>query len=137
MAKFVYDDVSVTVNSVDLSSFVQSVTLSADVTEVDVTAMSDAWDQSLAGRKKVSGSITFYQDFDASSVDATIWPLIGSTTSISIVPTSGTVSATNPSYDITNTVITSYGSISGGTYGDAAMVTANFSGGTLSPSTTP
>ena len=137
MAKFVYDDVSVTVNAVDLSDHVQSVTLSADVTEVDVTAMSDAWDQSLAGRKKVSGSITFYQDFDASSVDSTIWPLIGSTTSISIVPTSGTVSATNPSYDITNTVITSYGSISGGTYGDAAMVTANFSGGTLSPSTTP
>ena len=137
MAKFVYDDVSVTINSVDLSSFVQSATIQADVTEVDVSAMGDSWDQSLAGRKKVSGSITFYQDFDSSSVDATIWPLIGSTTSISIVPTSSAVSATNPSYDITNTVITSYGSISGGTFGDAAMVTANFSGGTLSPSTTP
>lgn len=135
MAKFVYDDVSVTVNSVDLSDHVQSVTLSADVTEVDVTAMSDTWDQSLAGRKKVSGSITFYQDFSASSVDATIWPLIGTTTTITLRATSDVVSATNPDYDITNTVITSYGSINGGTYGDAAMTTVNFSGGTLAPAT--
>lgn len=135
MAKFVYDDVSVTVNSVDLSDHVQSVTLSADVTEVDVTAMSDEWDQSLAGRKKVSGSITFYQDFSASSVDATIWPLIGTTTTITLRATSDAVGATNPDYDITNTVITSYGSINGGTYGDAAMTTVNFSGGTLAPAT--
>jgi hypothetical protein len=135
MAKFVYDDVSVTVNSVDLSSFTQSVTLSADVTEVDVTAMSDEWDQSLAGRKKVSGSITFYQDFSVSSVDATIWPLIGTTTTITLRATSAAVGATNPDYDITNTVITSYGSINGGTYGDAAMTTVNFSGGTLLPAT--
>ena len=135
MAKFVYDDVSVTVNSVDLSDHVQSVTLSADVTEVDVTAMSDTWDQSLAGRKKVSGSITFYQDFAAGEVDATIWPLIGSTTTITIRATSDAVSATNPDYDVTNTVITSYGSINGGTYGDAAMTTVNFSGGSLAPAT--
>jgi len=136
MAKFVYDDVSVTVNAVDISDHVQSVTLSADVTEVDVTAMSDSWDQSLAGRKKVSGSITFYQDFAAGEVDATIWPLIGSTTTITIRATSDAVGATNPDYDVTNTVITSYGSINGGTYGDAAMTTVNFSGGTLAPATT-
>ena len=60
MAKFVYDDVSVTINSVDLSDHVQSATIQADVTEVDVSAMGDSWDQSLAGRKKASGSITFY-----------------------------------------------------------------------------
>jgi len=49
--------------------------------------------------------------------------------------TSDAVGATNPDYDITNTVITSYGSINGGTYGDAAMTTVNFSGGDLAPAT--
>ncbi len=135
MAKFVYDDVSVTINSVDLSDHVQSATIQADVTEVDVTAMGDSWDQSLAGRKKASGSITFYQDFAAGEVDATIWPLIGSTTNIEIRATSDAVSATNPDYDVTGCVITSYGSINAGTFGDSAMVTVNWSGGTLAPAT--
>lgn len=135
MSKFVYDDVSVTVNSVDLSDHVQSVTLSADITEVDVSTMGDTWDQSLPGRAKVTGSITFYQDFAASSVDATIWPLVNNgTTTITLRPTSATVGATNPDWDITNTVITSYQPVAG-TYGDAAMVTLNFSGGTLAPAT--
>jgi hypothetical protein len=110
-------------------------TIQADVTEVDVTAMGDSWDQSLAGRKKASGSITFYQDFAAGEVDATIWPLIGSTTNIEIRATSDAVSATNPDYDVTGCVITSYGSINSGTFGDAAMVTVNWSGGTLAPAT--
>ena len=134
MAKFVYTDVSVTVNSVDLSDHVQSVTIDAAVTEADVTAMGDTWDLSVAGRKKVTGSITFYQDFGASSVDATVWPLVGSTTTITVRPTSATVGATNPDWDITDTLVTGYSPVAG-TYGDSAMTTLSFAGGTLAPAT--
>ena len=134
MAKFVYDNVHVTVNSVDLSDHVQSVTLNVDVSEVDVTCMSDTFDQSLAGRKKVTGSIQFYQDFAASEIDATIYPLLGSTTSISFRADAGSVAATNPQYNLTSTVLTGYEPVSG-TYGDAAMTSVNFSGGSLAVAT--
>lgn len=134
MAKSVYTDISVTINSVDLSDHVQSITLDTAVSEVDITCMGDTWDQSTAGRKKVSGSVTFYQDFDASSVHATLSALIGSTTTIAVLPTSAVVGATNPSFTISNALVTAYGNVSG-TYGDAAMVTLSFSGGTLAIAT--
>jgi hypothetical protein len=38
------------------------------------------------------------QDFAAGSVDATLYPLLGSNATVVIVPTSGSVTATNPSY---------------------------------------
>jgi hypothetical protein len=38
------------------------------------------------------------QDFGASSVDATLYPLINTAATVVITPTSGTVTATNPSY---------------------------------------
>jgi hypothetical protein len=41
------------------------------------------------------------QDFAASAVDATIFPLFNTLATVVIVPTSGTVSATNPSYTAT------------------------------------
>jgi hypothetical protein len=134
MAKFVYNDVHVTVGAVDLSDHVQSVTLDVSVTESDVTSMSDDWDMVIAGRKRVSGSITFYQDFAASEVDATIWPLVGTTTNLIIRPTSAAVGATNPDYDVTGALITGYSPVAG-TYGDAAMTTVTFTGGTLAPAT--
>ena len=134
MAKAVYTDISITINSVDLSSHLQSLTLDTAISEVDITAMGDGWDQAVAGRKKVSGSATFYQDFDAASVHATLSALVGSTTTIAVLPTSSAVGATNPSFTITNALITAYGNVSG-TYGDAAMVTVSFSSGTLAVAT--
>ena len=135
MAKFVYDNVSVTVNSVDLSDHVESLALDVQVSEVNVSCMSDAFDQALPGRKKVTGSITFYQDFAASEIDATIYPLIGAApTTIVFRADAGAVSATNPPYTLSSTVLTSYEAVSG-TYGDAAMSTVNFSSGSLARTT--
>ena len=50
------------------------------------------------GLKSGQLSIEFLQDFAASEVDATLFPLLGTTTSFVVKPTSGAVSATNPSY---------------------------------------
>lgn len=50
------------------------------------------------GLKSGNLSIEFQQDFAASEVDATLWPLLGSTTAFEVKPTSGAVSSTNPKY---------------------------------------
>jgi hypothetical protein len=42
--------------------------------------------------------LDFMQDFGSASVDAVLFPLINSLATVVMVPTSGSVSATNPSY---------------------------------------
>lgn len=98
MAKFVYNDGSVTINGVDLSDHIASVTVTETHAEIETTSISDSYVTRIAGNGDASVSFEFHQDFAAASVNATIQPLIGSTTTVVVKPTSGSVSATNPSY---------------------------------------
>jgi hypothetical protein len=45
--------------------------------------------------------LDFFQDFAATNVEATIYPLIGSTTTIVVQPASTAASTTNPTYTFT------------------------------------
>jgi hypothetical protein len=102
MARIVLTDAKVTINSVNLSSYISSVTLSTSTDVVETTGFS-----STAARTRVAGlqdnsvTIEFFQDFATSLVEQTIYPLLGSTTSVVVLPTSSAASATNPSYTFT------------------------------------
>lgn len=99
MAVFALTDASVVINSVDLSDHISQVSIDVSVDELDTTAFgTNGWASKIGGQKDWSVSIDFHQDFAASEVDATLWPLLGTTTTIVIKPTSSAVSATNPSY---------------------------------------
>lgn len=100
MAKVVLTDVSVTINSVDLSDHVQKVTVDQKKDTVDVTSMGDEAKEYLLGLGDATMAITFFQDFGSSSVDATLQPLFANNSvfPIEVIPTSGGVSSTNPSY---------------------------------------
>jgi len=98
LAKFVLNDASVTINSVDLSDHVSSVTLEISADEIMTTSMGSTFQERVGGLKDGSLSIEFQNDFAASEVDATLWPLFGTVTSFVIKPTSDAVSSTNPSY---------------------------------------
>lgn len=98
MAKFVLTDASVVINSVDLSDHISSVTLEINAEEIDTTAFGSTFMSKAGGLKSGTLSIDFQQDFAASEVDATMWPLFGTTTTFEIKPTSGAVSSTNPKY---------------------------------------
>lgn len=92
--------VKVTYNGVDLTNHVKSITINQDFDTVDVTAMNATNKAFAVGLQDASVDIEYYQDFAASSVDATHFPLLGSSTGATLlIQTSGsTVSATNPSY---------------------------------------
>jgi len=126
MAKFVLKDASVTINSVDLSDRVASVTLDISADIVDLSAMSDTYKEKGAGLLDWSMSVEFRQDFGASNVDATLFPLLGVSTTVIVLPTSGGVSATNPTYTGT-AILSSYPPIGGGV-GDGASSSASFDG---------
>lgn len=98
MAVFVLTDARVEVNSVNLSAWVTSVSLDVQAAEVETTSMGDTWQELTGGVKSGSVRIEFNDDFAASAVDATLWPLLGTTTSVKIRPTTSTIGATNPEY---------------------------------------
>lgn len=98
MAKFVATDYRITINGTDFSSSLAAATLDISAAEQEVTAFGDTYVQRISGLKDASISLDFHQDFGASSVDATLFPLLGAQATVVITPTSGTTSATNPAY---------------------------------------
>jgi hypothetical protein len=98
MAKFVANDYNITINGDDFSTSLASVDLSIESDDVETTAFGGEWRTRVGGLKSASLTLEFHQDFGASSVDATLYPLLNTIATVVIKPTSGTVGATNPTY---------------------------------------
>lgn len=107
MAKFVATDYDITISGVDLSTSIAAVTLDVTAEEQDTTAFGNTYRTRIAGLKDGSLSLDFHQDFGAASVDATLFPLLGSAVAFVIKPTSAAASATNPTYSGT-AIVTQY-----------------------------
>lgn len=107
MAKFVATDYDISINGADLSTSLAAATLDITAEEQDTTAFGNAYRTRIAGLKDASVTFDFHQDFGAGSIDATLYPLVGSLATVVIKPTSGTTSATNPTYTFT-ALVTQY-----------------------------
>ena len=113
MATQVLSNAMVLINAVDLSAHVKQVELSQSVDMQEATAMGSAGSKiSAPGLKDWSLKITFYQDYAASKVDQTIFPLIGGTTSFEVRPVNAARSTTNPAWTGTG-AISSYNPVAG------------------------
>lgn len=101
MARIVLTDAKVTINGVNLSDHIASITINESADVVETTAFSNTAKTRVAGLRDNSVTLEFHQDFASSSVEQTIngsTTLVGTVTAIVVTPTSGSVSATNPSY---------------------------------------
>lgn len=107
MAKFAATDYFVSISGVDFSNSLNSVELAEEADNLETTAFGSTWRTRIGGLKQASLTLNFMQDFAAGSVDATLNPLLGSIATVIIKPTSGTVTATNPSYTMT-ALVTQY-----------------------------
>ena len=103
---------SVTINSVDLSSYVTSITLSQSADSLEDTAMGDTSRSYIGGLKSGTVDIEFNADFAASKTEATIFPLVGTSTAVVVKPVAASVSATNPSYTF-NAIVTEWDTLNG------------------------
>lgn len=114
MGKQVLTNAYVSVNGTDLSDHVESVTLETSVNEVDVTAMGAGGKQRLAGLQDNKVTLTFWQDYAASKVDATMWAIVKGGTAVAFkIGANGTAfSATNPSYS-GSAILTGYQPVAG------------------------
>lgn len=98
MSKFVAIDYKTTINGTDFSSSIAQVNLELSSDEVETTAFGSTFRTRVGGLKTGTLQLDFHQDFGASSIDATLFPLLNTLATVVMTPTSGTVSATNPSY---------------------------------------
>jgi hypothetical protein len=98
MPKFAATDYKITVAGVNLSANLNSVELALESDDIETTAFGGEFRTRIGGLKTGSLTLQFMQDFGAASVDATLFPLYNTLATVVIVPTSGTVTSTNPSY---------------------------------------
>lgn len=118
MARIVLTNVNVTVGGVDLSDHVSSVSLSTTYDAVETTAFAGGNVPS-AARTRIAGladnavTLEFHQDYAASSVEATVYPLLGSVAAITVTPIDGTaIGSTNPEYQF-NALISEWTPLNG------------------------
>lgn len=98
MAKFAATDYKITINGTNFSTNLNSVELAIESDDLETTAFGSEWRSRIGGLKSGSLTLSFMQDFGASSVDATLYPLFNTLATVVITPTSGTVTSTNPAY---------------------------------------
>jgi hypothetical protein len=124
MAKFAATDYFVSINGTDFSTNLNSVELAIEADDLETTAFGQGFRTRIGGLKQASLTLNFMQDFAAGSVDAILSPLLATLATVVIKPTSGTVTATNPSYTMT-ALVTQYSPFAS-SVGDIASLSVTF-----------
>ena len=98
MSVYLSNGVVLTVNAVDLSTLVSSVTINRSFDELEVTAMGDSGHKFVKGLEASSITIDFFNDEATAKTLQTLQSVWGTSTTVTVKQTSATVSATNPLY---------------------------------------
>ena len=125
MAIFMGNKVAVIVGTTNtITDHVSTVSLSRELDVVDITAMNDTVANAITGVERSTLNLELYNDFDSGSVNALFENALGTKLNIRLVPVSGTVTATNPSYTM-SCLISNWTPINGSVDG-VASVSASF-----------
>jgi hypothetical protein len=98
VAVYLSNGVVLTVNAVDLSSLVSSVTINRSFEELDITAMGDSGRRYVKGLEASSITIDFFNDPESAKTLATLNSTWGTSVTVTAKQTSAATSATNPLY---------------------------------------
>lgn len=101
MSVYLSNGVVLTVNAVDLSSLVSSVTINRAFDELEVTAMGDSGHKFVKGLEASSITIDFFNDEASSKTLQTLNSTWGTNTVVTVKQNSGATAATNPLYTMT------------------------------------
>ena len=138
MAVLSLKDAVITINSIAVSDKANSITLNYEADSIEVTAFGSVGHIFTGGLQNNSIEIALMQDFattipagsPSTSVEALIYPLVGTTTTVTVKATSAGTSTTNPLYTLSSTFLASHTPVAGAV-GELAMTTLSFTGGTL------
>ena len=121
---------SVTINSVDLSDQCTAATITYTAEALENTAFGSTARTYTAGLQNNTVTVTLYQSYAATETEASIYSLVGTTTTLVLKPSSGAVSATNPSYTISTAYLESHTPINA-SLGELSTIDLTFTGGSI------
>lgn len=134
MSSLAFTDGFVSFGGTDISDYVKSVTLDYAAEMLDETAMGDTTRTMIGGLKTWSASLEMNQDFADGLIDEILFPLVGTTGTLIVRPTSSGVGPSNPNYTGTG-IIENYSPF-GNSVGDLASTSITIqSAGALSRAT--
>lgn len=138
MATSVYlSNPAIKINSVDLTDQCTAATLTYLVEQLENTAFGNTSRVYTGGLANNSLTVTLYQSYAATETEASVYSLVGTTTTIEISPTATgltTPSATSPKYTLTGTYLESHTPINA-SLGELSTIDLVFNGGTLAKAT--
>jgi hypothetical protein len=121
---------TITINSVDLTDQCTSAVINYVSEALENTSFSNLSRSFTSGLFSNTITVSLYQSYLASETEASIFALVGTTTTLVLQPASGAVSATNPSYTLTGAFLSSHTPINA-TLGELSMIELEFAGGVL------
>ena len=102
MPKLVLTNAVVKINSVDYSTNVNQIELSATSDEIDTTAFSSTgWRTVTGGLKSSSVTLSFHNDFAVAGIDSVLWNAFNTLATVVVIPNGTAVTSSNPSYTFT------------------------------------
>ena len=125
----------VTINSVVLSDQCQAATFTHRFDQLESTAFGDTDRKFVKGLGNHEVTLTMYMSYAASETYATLAPLVGTTTTVRVQPTSAVDGATNPGFILTGAFLAELPVINA-TMGELSTVDVTFVGGVYSVDTT-
>ena len=138
MATTVYlSSPALTINSVNLTDQATEATLTFEYDQLETTAFGDTARKfgasTVTSLQNNTFEVTLFQSYEATETEATIYGLVGITTTIVVSPTAAglaTPTATAPKYTLTGCYLASHTPISA-SIGELSTITLTFAGGAL------
>lgn len=121
----------VTVNAVALTGFCTAASMTRVLESIDQTSFGETSRTYTAGLANNTTTMTLFLTYGASEVYATLKSLVGTRTTVTMKPTSGANSATNPLHTMTNCYLEEL-PVLDGTVGEMSQIELTFTGGTYS-----
>ncbi len=124
----------VTINSVSLTDQCTSAIVSFSMDQLETTSFGDTARKfgaaTVSSLQNNTIEVELFQSYAASETEATIYGLVGITTTVIVAPASGVASATNPIYTLTGCYLASHTPIMAN-LGELSSITLVFAGGAL------
>jgi hypothetical protein len=125
----------VTIGTTDLTDMCSAATLTNLVESLEDTAFGTGSRSYTAGLANNEVTLTFYASYAASETYATLQPLVGTKSNVTLQPTSGADSPTNPKFVLTGAYLESLPVINA-SLGELSTFDVTFTGGVLTIDTT-
>jgi len=130
MAIIYQGDAEILIGASNISLNCNNVTIEVGYETGDATVMGDTGRKMVSTLQSVSVSATVFLEYGSSSVEALIYAEVGEgDTTIVVTPSSAAVATGNPSYTVSNCMISSFSPIST-TVGDLSTFTLSATAGT-------